>query len=308
MREAAAAGVATPGTGTPATSPAPLSCAPAAGGAGRPVAVVTGASSGIGRWIALGLARTGHHVVLVARDRARGEAARDWIAAQVPGAATELVVLDLASLAATRAAGAAIAARHPRLVLLVNNAGIYRARREETAEGRELVLAVNHLAPFALTQALLGALRAGAPARIVNVGSSVAERAALDPDDLELRRGWNMVRAYGRSKLAMLTTTLDLAARLADSGVTANVVHPGPVNTGIVRDSALARLAWRAVAPLLLTAEQGAAAPLHVALSSALTGESGHYFRRTARTAPNRRALDPELRRRVWEATERLVG
>ena len=275
---------------------------------GRAVAVVTGAAGGIGRSVALGLARAGMRTVLVARDAARGEAARRWIAERAPGADTELEVCDLSLLRATRRAGEAIAARHGRLAVLVNNAGVYRGRREETAEGRELVLAVNHLAPFVLTRALEGALRGGAPSRIVNVGSAMSENVGIDPGDLELRRGWNMVRAYGRSKLAMLITTLELVGRLNGSGVVANVVHPGAVATDIARGSTVARLAWRAVTPFLLTAEQGAEGPLRAALAPGMARETGGYYRRTRRAGPNRLADDAALRRAVWEATERLVG
>ena len=275
---------------------------------GRPVAVVTGASGGIGRWIALGLARAGRHVVLVARSRERGEAARNWIAEQAPGASTELVVADLSLLAEVRAAAETIRARHPRIALLVNNAGVYRPRREVTMEGQERVLAVNHLAPFVLTHGLLDALRAGAPARVVNVGSSMSERVGIAPDDLPLRRNWNMVRAYGRSKLAMLMCTMELAHSLEDSGVVANVVHPGSVATGIVRGTGIAGLTWRLLTPFLLTEEQGAAAPLHLALAPGLRDTTGRYFRGTRPAAPNRRALDAALRRAVLARTEELVS
>jgi retinol dehydrogenase-12 len=277
-------------------------------GATSPVAVVTGASGGIGRWIALGLARAGMHVVLVVRDRERGEAARDWIASEVPGACTELVLADLSSLAQVRRAGEEIRGRHPRLALLVNNAGVYRPRREMTSEGQERVLAVNHLAPFVLTRVLLNALRAGAPARIVNVGSSMSERVGIAPDDLPLRRGWNMVRAYGRSKLAMLMATMELARTLEGSGVTANVVHPGSVATGIVRGTGIAGWTWGLLTPFLLSEEKGAAAPLHVALAPDLAGVTGLYFRGMRPAAPNRRALDGDLRHVVCRRTEELVA
>jgi NAD(P)-dependent dehydrogenase (short-subunit alcohol dehydrogenase family) len=201
----------------------------------KPVAVVTGATGGIGRWIALGLARAGYHTILVGRDEARGAAAQAWIAAQLPGASTEPMLADLSSIAATRDLGRRIAAAHPALSLLVANAGVFRARREETAEGHEMVLAVNHLSPFVLIDTLQDALVAGAPSRIVVVGSSTSDRARIDPGNLELTRGWGMVRAYGQSKLAVMIATFGWAERLRASGVTANVVHPGTVATGLVR-------------------------------------------------------------------------
>ena len=202
----------------------------------REVAVVTGATGGIGRWIALGLARAGHHVILVCRDRARGNDLIGWIAQNAPASSTELRLADLSSLCATRRLGDGIAAAHPRISLVVNNAGIFTARRQTTAEGREIVLAVNHLAPFVLTDALEASLRAGAPSRIINVGSSTSDHARINPDDLELTERWEMVRAYGRSKLALMMSTFSRAERLRGSGVVANVVHPGMVATALIRE------------------------------------------------------------------------
>ena len=272
------------------------------------VAVVTGASGGIGRWIAAGLARSGLQVVLVCRDAARGDAALDAIAQEVPGAALTLMLADLSSLAQTRALGQAVAARFGAVSVLVANAGVFRARREVSAEGHEMVLAVNHLSPFVLIAALAGALRAGAPARVVVVGSSTSDRARIDPDNLELTHGWGMVRAYGQSKLAVMMTSFEWARLLAADGVCVNVVHPGTVATGLVRARGPVGLAWRLMAPWVLTAKQGARTPLHVALAPELEGVTGVYFKDCLQVLPNRRALDLALRARVWEATERACA
>ncbi len=277
-----------------------------------PVSVVTGATGGIGRWIALGLARAGHTVVVVGRDRSRGDDALAWIAARAPSAAVELVVADLSSLAATRHAGRHIEARHPAVDVLVNNAGMFCTRREETAEGHERVIALNHLSPFVLTRALLPALHAAATAgqgaRIVNVGSSTSDRARIDPADLEGRRRWGMVRSYSQSKLALMMATFGWARRLQGTGVVANVVHPGAVATGLVRAPGAIGLAWRGMAPFLLTEEQGADTPLHAALSPEFATVTGAYVKRRQAVRPNRRALDAVLAERVWAATETLAG
>jgi len=275
------------------------------------VSVVTGATGGIGRWIALGLARAGHGVVVVARDRARGDDAVAWIGAQAVSAPVELVVADLSSLAATRRAAWEIQGRHPAVDVLVNNAGVFRTRREETSEGHERVIAINHLAPFVLTRALLPALRAaasGGGARVVNIGSSTSDRARIDPADLEGRRRWGMVRSYSRSKLALMMATFGWARRLQGTGVVANVVHPGAVATGLVRAPGVVGLAWRGMAPFLLTEEQGADTPLHVALSPEFAAVTGAYVKQRRAVEPNRRALDPALVERVWAATETLAG
>lgn len=271
------------------------------------VAVVTGATSGIGRWIALGLARAGFGLVLPSRSEAGGTAARDWLLERVPTASVELVGADLSSMSSTIAAARLIRERHPAINLLVNNAGVFRARRERTAEGHDLVLAVNHLAPFVLMRELRPALLAAGSSRIVTVGSSTSDGATIDPADLELRRGWTMTRAYGRSKLAVMCATFEMARSLGDAGVTANVVHPGMVATSLVRSGGPIGLVWRALRPWVRTEEQGADTPLHVCLAPDLLRVTGRYFKDRVPVAPNRRALDPALCRRVWEATERLV-
>jgi NAD(P)-dependent dehydrogenase (short-subunit alcohol dehydrogenase family) len=276
------------------------------GGLAMKLSVVTGATGGIGRSIARGLAQAGHELILVGRSAQGGEAIRSWLLGQHPGAKIDIAVADLSLLAETRRVGDGIAAGGRAVDVLVNNAGIFTHRREETAEGHERVLAVNHLAPFVLTRALLPVLGAGA--RIVNVGSSSSDRASIDPDDLEGRRRWGMVRSYAQSKLALLMVTAVWAERLRPQGVTANTVHPGAVATGLVRAGGAIGLAWRAMAPFLLTETQGAVSPLHVALSPAFAGISGAYVKRERPVRPNRLALDGALVQRVWAATELLTG
>ena len=273
----------------------------------RPVAVVTGATGGIGRWIALGMARAGHHVILMGRDRGRGTAALAWIDRQVPEASTELLIADLSLLSETRNAGRQIAACHSRISVLINNAGIFESRPIATAEGHDRVLATNLLCPFVLTEELLPVLVAGAPSRIVNVGSSTSDHARIDPDNLVLGRRWTMQRAYSQSKLALMMTTFSLADRLKGTGVVANVVHPGLVASGLVRTGGVIGLVWRGLAFAALTEEQGAVTPLHAALAPEFASASGLYLKDRRAVPPNPRALDPDLRERVWWATERLI-
>jgi NAD(P)-dependent dehydrogenase (short-subunit alcohol dehydrogenase family) len=277
-------------------------------GSGQRVSVVTGATGGIGRWIALGLAQADQHVVLVCRDAVKGRALADWIRQQAPAASMELRLADLSSLCAAHRLGQEIAAVHPRLSVLVNNAGMFTARRTTTAEGHDIVLALNHLAPLVLTDALEEALRAGSPSRIVNVGSSTSDRARIDPDDLELVRHWGMVRAYGGSKLAMMMSTFARAQRLRGSGVVANVVHPGAVATGLVREGGAIGAAWRLMGPFLRTGQQGADTPLQVALAPAWAATTGEYVKDRAAVRPNRRALDPVLVDKVEAASRELAA
>ena len=192
--------------------------------------LVTGASSGIGRQAARELARLGAHVVLACRSRQRGEQARRAIAGETNGAQPELRVVDLSSRRSTREFAQTFAADHPRLDVLVNNAGTWSARRRETSEGVELTWATNMLGYFQLTELLLDRLKASAPSRIVNVASLLARD--LDLDDVEFkRRRYRGVDAYAQSKQANRMWTWALARRLEGVGVTANALHPGTVST-----------------------------------------------------------------------------
>ena len=173
------------------------------------------------------------------------------------------------------------------------------------------MLATNHLSVFVMTRALVPGLRAAAKAhgsaRIVNVGSSTSDHARIEPADLEGRRRWHMVRAYSQSKLALMMTSFAWAARLQGTGVVANVVHPGMVATQLVRASGPVGLAWRAMAPVLRSAEQGADTPLHVCLAPEFSTLTGLYVKRRRPVRPNNRTRDKALVERVWAATETLV-
>jgi len=273
-------------------------------------AVITGATGGIGRWIALGLVEAGFRLFVIGRDPARLNAMRDWIEGRLPGAAgrIELVPADLSLLSQARAAGETVLSRTDAVAVLVNNAGTLSPRREVTGEGHERTLAVNHLSPFVLTRTLLPALRRAGGARIVNVGSSTSDRARIDPDNLELVRRWGMVRAYSQSKLALLMTSLALAQELAGSDITVNVVHPGLVATGLVRNPGVVGLAWKLMAPFALTEQQGADTPLYAAVAAECEGLSGTYLKQRRPVRPNPLALDPGLRARVLAATEALAA
>jgi retinol dehydrogenase 12 len=273
----------------------------------RRVAVVTGATSGIGRWITLGLVRAGCHVVMVCRDGRRARALAAWIAQQAPDSSVEIKIADLSLLRSTHRLGVEIAAEHGRLCLLVNNAGIFSAQRCLTSEGRESVLAVNHLAPYVLTQTLERSLLAAAPSRIVNVGSSTSDYGGIDPNDLELARNWGMVRSYRRSKLAMMMSTFARGERLRGTGVVANVVHPGAVASGLIREKGAIGFTWKLMAPFLRTEEQGADTPLYTALAPEWAAMTATYVKDRAKARPNVRVFDSALVEKVDAATRALV-
>lgn len=199
--------------------------------------LVTGATSGIGKQAALRLAMLGGTVIMLARDTARGEAARAEISSLVPGARVEVMTADLSSLTQVRRAAGQVLARQDRLNVLVNNAGVISMRRQLTADGLETTFATNHLGPFLLTSLLRGLLERSAPARVVTVSSAAHRQIRAIPwDDLALGAQSAQGQAYPLSKLLNILFTAELARRLASTGVTANCLHPGFVRTALGRD------------------------------------------------------------------------
>jgi retinol dehydrogenase 12 len=268
--------------------------------AGR-VAIITGANSGIGFATAAGLARRGARVVMVCRDAGRGEAARVALEARVPGAAFDLVQADLASLSSVRALAAILQERYPAIHVLVNNAGVMLPQRAESADGYELQLAVNHLAPFLLTQLLEAPLAAGAPARVVNVSSMVHRFGRIHFDDPHFTRRYRMFPAYGQSKLALILFTFELAERWAGRGVTANALHPGVVNSNLGGTPA----PFKRFMP---GPEKGARTSIYLASHPAVEGVTGRYFSACKPARAARAAYDDVVRERLWALSAELTG
>jgi NAD(P)-dependent dehydrogenase (short-subunit alcohol dehydrogenase family) len=273
-------------------------------------AVVTGANAGIGLWTALGLAKAGAHVIMLARDPHRGEDARGLVAKSAKRR-PDLVIADFASLKTVRDAAARILDRNPEIHILVNNAGLFSPRRELTADGYEATIAVNHLAPFLLTNALLPALeKAGEPrhhARIVNVASEAARNASIDLGDLMLSRRYTMMSAYAQSKLANILFTKELARRLPPRPISANCLHPGVVATNIGAKGGVFGAAWNLMKPAFLSPERGAWNSLYVATSPTIEGVSGAYFVKQRPATPSAIADDPLIAARLWAESQRLV-
>jgi len=271
------------------------------------ICLVTGATRGIGRATAEGLARMGAQVLLHGRDSASvGAVCREMVRyGQVAG-----VVGDFSSLAAVRKLAKDVAAQHPRLDVLVNNAGIGALRRETTADGFERVFAVNHLAPFLLTNLLLERLKASPAARVVTVSSMAHRGAALDFDDLNWeRRKYGGLKAYGASKLANILFTAELARRLAGSRVTANCLHPGVVATNIFTRMGIGgRVFTLLFRPLMLSPGNGAKTSVYLASSPEVANVTGKFFDKCREVAPTPAAQDAAAARRLWEISERLTG
>jgi NAD(P)-dependent dehydrogenase (short-subunit alcohol dehydrogenase family) len=272
------------------------------------VAVVTGASSGIGLYTALGLARAGMQVIMAGRDRMRTDAARRLVTERSGSDRVEVAFADFSRLADVRRLADEVLAAHDRLDVLVNNAGLFSPHYRLSADGFELAFAVNHLAPFLLTNLLLDRLKASAPARIVTVASEAHRRNRIDVGDLTRPRDWTMMRAYGRSKLCNILFTRELGSRVDRGEVVATCLHPGVVATGIGQRGGLTELGWRVLKPFMISPEKGAETPLFLATVPDPKPFHGGYVIRKALTQPDPAALDSGLARRLWDESARLAG
>jgi NAD(P)-dependent dehydrogenase (short-subunit alcohol dehydrogenase family) len=272
--------------------------------------LVTGASSGIGRAIAEGLARMNAHVLMVARDERRGLRARDQIRRRSGNERVELLLADLSTRDAIRGLAAEVRDRCDRLDVLINNAAILTGTRRTTPEGYEMQFFVNHVAYYMLTCLLADLLRASAPARIVNVASTAHQSGIVDLNDLGCERGtYSGWQAYANTKLMNVMFTFELARRLEGSGVTANCVHPGVIHTNLLNNYSwvLSRL-FHALRVFFKQPSDGADTPLYLAADAAVEGVNGRYFarREPVETAPGSR--DRDLQRRLWDATSGIAG
>jgi NAD(P)-dependent dehydrogenase (short-subunit alcohol dehydrogenase family) len=271
--------------------------------------VATGATSGIGEAAVVALAGMGARIVIVARDEARAKATMQKLEAKAPGLGHRLHLADLSSMAATRKVGDAIAASEPRIDVLINNAGALFSSRRVTPEGLELTFALNHMAYFVLTEALRDNLVASAPARIVSTSSVAHDGATLDFNDLQSAKGYHGLKVYGRSKLANILFTQELARRLAGTGVTANCLHPGVVKTRFGESSGgVLGLLIPFLRLFFISPEQGAETIVYLASSLELEKTTGEYFAKRKVTKPSAAARDDAAAKRLWIDSETLCA
>src|SRR5438128_1896166 len=269
------------------------------------VFVVTGANSGIGKAIALGLARLGGTVVMACRNATRGEAARQDIVRDSGNPRVSVEIVDLASETSVRSFAKEFQQTHPRLSVLVNNAGVYTSHRDVTPDGLERQFEVNYLSGFLLTHLLLDLLKRSAPSRIVNVSSSAHMGGTIRFDDLQGERRYGGFRAYNQSKLAQILFTQELARRLEGTRVTVNACHPGVIRTNLGMGGS--SVVVRFVKMFLKSPEKGAETPIYLATSPEVEGISGKYFVRNQMLAPSARAQDPAVARRLFEISMELA-
>lgn len=261
--------------------------------------LVTGSTDGIGKETAKRLAQMGATILIHGRSRERGEETLQELRKKTGNNDLGLVVGDLSSMAQVRGIAEQVRAEHDRLDILINNAGVVAEERTQTEDGYELTFAVNHLAPFLLTNVLLNKLKTAAPSRVITVSSIAHGGTRIDFDDPNLERDYSMNRAYARSKLANLLFTYELARRLEGTGVTANALHPGVIGTKLL-DVGFGG----GGAPV----EAGAETSVYLATSPEVESVTGKYFRNKKETNSSPASHDEQAQRKLWELSERMVG
>jgi NAD(P)-dependent dehydrogenase (short-subunit alcohol dehydrogenase family) len=257
------------------------------------------------------LAQMGATVVMVCRNQVKGVEVQNEIKEKSGNDAVELMLAELSSQEAIRQLAENFQQHYKQLHVLINNAGGVNLSRRKTVDGLEMTFAVNYLAPFLLTNLLLDKLKASAPARIVNVSSESHQSGYIKMDDLELEKGYRLMRAYGQSKLALVLFTYELARRLQGTGVTANCLHPGFVATNIGQNGVGS--VGRSIVKLIfsrlgISPEEGAKTSIYLASSPEIEGITGKYFVKSipVRSAPI--SYDETLQRQLWEASAKLVN
>ena len=275
--------------------------------AGKTV-LITGATSGIGRATALGLARMGAHLAITGRDRGRTEdAAREIRAAG--GGEVDVLVADLSSQSEVRRLAEEVLQSLSRIDVLINNVGGYWDTRHVTVDGLERTFALNHLAPFLLTNLLLDKLKQSAPARVVTVSSNAHAAGRIDFGDLQGERSYSGARAYSQSKLANILFSYELARRLPTTSVTANALHPGLVNTSFVAEdpAGVQKLLVPLLRPFMKSPARGAATSIHLASAADLERVTGRYFANSKPTRSSKPSYDEAAAARLWQVSGDLV-
>ncbi len=272
------------------------------------VVMITGASSGIGEAAALELAKMGAALVMVCRNKEKGNAAMGRIKGESGNEEVELMVADLSSMESVRALAREFQDEHPRLDVLVNNAGLFNLRRHVTLDGYETTFAVNYLSQFLLTNLLLKQLEAGAPSRVVSVSSSAHFGGHIDFDDLQGERSYGALRAYSQSKLAVVLFTHELAKRVRDRGVTANCLHPGVVATNFFsRPAGPLGFVTKVSRLFLVGPSKGAETTVYLASSPEAGNITGEFFEKKKPKKSDPKSYDEATAEKLWRVSEQLV-
>jgi NAD(P)-dependent dehydrogenase (short-subunit alcohol dehydrogenase family) len=274
--------------------------------------LISGATNGIGKQTALELARMGAQVVIIGRNKAKTEETLREIQTATDNQNVHALIADLSSMAEVRRVADDFKRQFSELDVLLNNAGGVFSTRQETVDGYEMTFALNHLSYFLLTNLLLDMLKARAPSRIINVSSDAHRATALNFDDLQFKKtpyGMGGLKAYSQSKLMNVMFTYELARRLAGAGVTANVLHPGFVNTGFGKNNkGLMQIVMGLATLFALKVEAGAKTSIYLAASPQISGKTGKYFEKSKAKHSSPASYDVAAQKRLWEISEQLTG
>ncbi len=273
--------------------------------------LISGATNGIGKQSALELAKMGAQVVIIGRNKAKTEETLREIQTASGNQDVHMLLADLSSMADVRRVAGDFRKQFKRLDVLLNNAGGVFNTRQETVDGYEMTFALNHLSYFLLTNLLLDMLKANAPSRIVNVSSEAQSGGALDFDDLQLKTSYGMggFKAYAQSKLMNVMFTYELARRLAGTNVTANVLHPGFVNSGFGKNNqGLMQIVMSIATLFAINVENGAKTSVYLASSPEVAGVTGKYFDKSKAKKSSCSSYDEAAQKRLWEISEQLTG
>jgi NAD(P)-dependent dehydrogenase (short-subunit alcohol dehydrogenase family) len=275
----------------------------------KDVVLITGGNSGMGKATAIELVKQGAKVVILCRNKERGEKALSEIKTESKNDNVELMLCDLGELNSIRKFVVDFKKKHSKLNILINNAGVILPKRHETKDGFELQFGVNHLGHFLLTNLLLDLLVSSAPSRIINVASGAHKVGKIHFQDINLKNNFNLIRAYSQAKLANILFTYELSERLKGTGVTANCLHPGAVATqmGINRKTGFGTLITKVLKPFFQSPEEGAATSIYLATSQEVSNVSGKYFYRKKPVSSSKLSYDRETAKKLWQISENMT-
>ncbi len=268
--------------------------------------LITGATSGIGRETAINIASRGATLVLPVRNQAKGEALKKDILKEYPQSHIDIMYCDLASMESIRDFADEFKQNYTQLHVLINNAGIWESKRRLSKDNIEMNFAVNHLAPFLLTNLLLDLIKKSAPARIINVASEAHRQGKIYFDDIEFEKKFSSLKSYAQSKLANILFTKKLSQQLKGTGVTVNCLHPGVVSTNLF--DKMPKLLVKAMELFMISPEKGAKTTIYLATSPEVENTSGEYFDKSRPKKPDTIALRQDIADKLWEISEKYVG
>ncbi|WP_371804447.1 SDR family oxidoreductase [Candidatus Lokiarchaeum ossiferum] len=273
------------------------------------ICMITGANSGIGKEMAVQLAKLGHQIVMICRNEERGKKALEEIKNRSGNSKIDLFIADLGNLKTIKPMVDQFIAKYPRLDVLINNAGVFKQKRTLSADGFEMIFAVAHLGHFYLTMSLLNLLKKSVPARIINVSSDIHRFFTINFNDLMFEKKYASQKAYGSAKFANVLFTKDLAKKLAGTGITVNAFHPGHVKTNMTtsNDSRFVRFFTALSGPLYTPVEKAAQTGVYLATSPEVAQISGEYFKKCAIAKSHKMTQDENYQSKLWEITEKML-